>query len=162
MKPYRYVRQHLVHLCTAAILLVAAAVISCGDKEAAARTELQQLVTLLDAISVENDPHWTDKLDAASALVVNTPQIQKIQRMCVSAYREYADAMDEMKSANQQLKDLEKAIREGKVDGLKEKHGKTRVAIEETTRHLEQSQLLIQACMAERRELGNQLKMVRN
>jgi len=148
--------------CGTIIVLFSGMLAACGDSDARARTELRELEIRLDAISVESDPNWKNKLTAASRLSLETPELVKIQRMCVSAYREYADAMAEMASANRQLKELEHAVSQGQIEGLEEKHSRTRLAIEETTRHLEQSQVLIQACMNERQEVRGRYKVVRN
>lgn len=152
----------LFRLCGTIIFLFSGMMASCGDSDARARTELRELEIHLDAISVESDPEWENKLTAASRLSIETPELVKIQRMCVSAYREYADAMAEMESASRQLKELEAAVTRGQIEGLEEKHSRTRLAIEETTRHLEQSQVLIQACMSERQEVRDRYKVVRN
>ena len=134
----------------------------CGDDALRDRAQFQTLELALDAIDVENDPHWIHRLEDAEGVVIDNPEILSVKRMCVSAYREYANAMTEMAAAQTQLKSLEAAVAAGKADGLAENYARTKDAILQTDNHLNQSRVMIRKCTLDRNELKVRLKLVRN
>ncbi|MBN2530703.1 MAG: hypothetical protein JXR76_30225 [Deltaproteobacteria bacterium] len=147
---------------TTTTVLLLFCVLCCSDDTQRDRKQFKELEIALDLVAVEQDPHWMDKVENAEKVPVESDTIRKVQKMCVSAYREYAAAMDEMDDSRRQLDALEKAIANGQVDNLVAKHNEARLAIDQTSMHLEQSQLLIRQCMLSRQKLKSELKLVRN
>ncbi|MBN2714492.1 MAG: hypothetical protein JXX14_01480 [Deltaproteobacteria bacterium] len=146
-------------LCFLFALLV---VQGCEDNSYRDRAQFQQMELMLDAISVESDPRWEARLDAAEKIVIDNTEIRQVHQMCVSAYREYANAMGEMATARQGIETLEKTISSGQIAQVASEYAHAKEAIMQTSAHLETSQKLIQKCTLLRRDIRGRLKLTRN
>lgn len=134
--------------------------VGCHGEKEAQRKQFLQLENALDAISATRDVAWQDKVNTAAALPITHTEIRRIQTLCVSSYREYGDAMQQLEQSRQQVKALESAITHKNAANIEEKHKRARRSILETSRHLNQAENYVQQCVWERHKMKKKLEVI--
>lgn len=131
--------------------------IGCDSEKDERRRQFVLLENALDDISASDDVLWLEKLKIASEIKVEFTEIQKIQTLCISSYREYADAMTKLAKSREQISVLEQAIVSKKIEKIEEKQRNAQKAISETNQHLERAEKYVQQCVIERQKMKKKL-----